>query len=52
MYDSDMAAVIGKNEDNPKTIKLKENIALMKEWAAEGKWIPRSFQIRPEVNKK
>jgi len=37
MYDSDMAAVIGKNEDNPKTIKLKENIALMKKWAAEGK---------------
>jgi arylsulfatase A-like enzyme len=36
MYDSDMAVYMGKKE-GPQTEVLKKNIALMKQWAKEGK---------------
>ena len=38
MYDSDMAPYLQKNSNDPEQDRvLRENIALMKKWAAEGK---------------
>ena len=38
MYDSDMAAYLNpKAADSPREEILRQNIALMKQWAAEGK---------------